>query len=257
MKPRLHADRRRSLILTMRKKRSKHLKFKDNPDTQTCIQCIQYIHVHVTHLKPFSVRCCGGTLCNFSVNIFLTVSGSMSGSSDTSYNVHVHVYVPCTCTCMYIVHLYVIQYINFCMRVQVMCTVYMHMYTCTCTSSILHAQVLCMCYAQHVHCTCIYILYTYTMYMYTCIYSTWMHDCRITLANHLKQVSLSELKAGFSTRLSHTYMYMYMYMYRYTTGTWKCVYSTLASEQKERRRNPNSMNIHHTTQEYRTQGAQP
>ena len=38
----------------------------------------------VSYLKPFSVSCCGDILWTFSVNIFLAVSGSMSGSSDTN-----------------------------------------------------------------------------------------------------------------------------------------------------------------------------
>ena len=79
-----------------------------------CIHMYMYIHVHavlhthvhfvpiVTHLKPFSVRCCGGTLCNFSVNIFLSVSGSMSGSSDTSYMYMYIVHVIHYNTCIYI-----------------------------------------------------------------------------------------------------------------------------------------------------------
>lgn len=61
------------------------------------------------YLKAFSVRCCGAILCTFSMKILLAVSGSMSGSSDTSYmhthqtlNPHQHTsftYAPLQTTC--------------------------------------------------------------------------------------------------------------------------------------------------------------
>ena len=64
------------------------------------------------------------------------------------------------------------------------------------------------------------IVYRSTTCIYTCTCTYILVD--VTLANHLKQVSLSEAKAGFSTRLSHTWthvhtppthlMYMYIYM---------------------------------------------